>query len=162
MKLRPATKEDYDVLFELFSEIQSMHYETWPHIFKPAKQDKFFYEYFEKVIESQNHHLFIGFDDDKPVGYIYYVINQFPQNIYRPAKRSIYINHILVKKSYRGRGFGRALIHHVRDIAQKEKIKEIGLDVWAFNERAINFFTEQGFSAHNQIMWLTLTGRKQT
>ena len=41
MKLRPATKEDYDVLFELFSEIQTLHYETRPDIFKPAKKDQF-------------------------------------------------------------------------------------------------------------------------
>ena len=36
MKLKPAAKEDYDLLFELFSEIQTLHYETRPDIFKPA------------------------------------------------------------------------------------------------------------------------------
>jgi len=41
MKLRPATKEDYNVLFELFSEIQTLHNETRPDIFKPAKKDQF-------------------------------------------------------------------------------------------------------------------------
>ena len=157
MKLRPATKDDHDVLFELFSEIQTMHYETRPDIFKPAKRDKYFNDYFDRVLESENHHLIIGMDDDKPFGYIYYVINHLPQNIYRPKKQIIYINHILVKKSYQGKGFGQALINHVRDIAQKEKIKEIGLDVWVFNERAIRFFKKQGFSAHNQIMWQTIT-----
>ena len=153
MKLRPATKEDYDILFELFSEIQTLHYETRPDIFKPAKRDKFFNDYFDRIIESENHHLIIGFDDDKPFGYIYYVINHMPQNIYRPEKRAIYINHILVTKSYQGKGFGRALINHVRDIGRKETIKEIGLDVWVFNEKAIGFFKKHGFSAYNQIMW---------
>lgn len=42
MKLRPATKEDYNVPFELFSEIQTMHYEGMPDYFKPAKKDNFF------------------------------------------------------------------------------------------------------------------------
>lgn len=153
MKLRPATKEDYEILFELFNEIQSMHFEARPDIFKPAKKDKYFYEYFDRVMQSENHHLIIGFDDDKPIGYIYYVINDLQQNIYRRQKRIIYINHILVKKRNRGKGFGRALINHVRDIGRQEKIKEIGLDVWAFNKRAIRFFNRQGFSAHNQIMW---------
>ncbi|MBW2410321.1 MAG: GNAT family N-acetyltransferase [Deltaproteobacteria bacterium] len=153
MKLRPATKEDYDILFELFCEIQTLHYETRPDIFRPAKKDQLFFDYFDRVIESGNHHLMMGFDDDKAFGYIYYVINHLPQNIYRPEKRVIYINHILVTKGYQGRGLGRALINHVRDIARKETIKEIGLDVWAFNEKAIGFFKKQGFSAYNQVMW---------
>ncbi len=158
MKLRPASKEDYDILFEFFSEIQSMHFEIRPDIFKPAKKDKYFFEYFDRVIESANHHLIIGFDDDKPFGYIYYAINHLPQSIYRPEKRILYINHILVTNSYQGKGYGRALINHVRDIGRKETIKEIGLDVWAFNEKAIGFFQKQGFSAYNQIMWHEIPG----
>ena len=66
MKLRPATKEDYDVLFELFSEMQTMHYVGMPDFFKPAKKDKFFYTYFVEVIKSEDKHLIIGFDNDKP------------------------------------------------------------------------------------------------
>ena len=153
MKLRPATKEDYNVLFELFSEIQTMHYEGMPDYFKPAKKDKFFYAYFDEVIKGEDKHLIIGFDDEEPFGYIYYVISKLPQNVYRTEERIIYINHIVVKKSYQGRGLGRALINHVMDIAKKEKIKKIGLDVWLFNEGAIKFFHNQGFSVHNQIMW---------
>ena len=57
VKLRPATKADYDVLFELFCEIQTLHYETRPDIFKPAKKDKYFFEYFDRVIESKNRHV---------------------------------------------------------------------------------------------------------
>jgi ribosomal protein S18 acetylase RimI-like enzyme len=157
MKLRPATKEDYDVLFELFSETQTMHYVGMPDFFKPAKKDKFFYTYFDEVIKSEDKHLIIGFDNDKPFGYIYYVISKLPQNVYRTEERIIYINHIVVKKSYQGRGLGRALINHAMHVANKEKIKKIGLDVWLFNEGAIKFFHSQGFSAHNQIMWHKIT-----
>ena len=114
------------------------------------------FNYFDQVIKGEDNHLILGFDDDKPFGYIYYVLRKLPQNIYRLEERIIYINHILVKKSCRGRGLGSALINHVRGIAKKEKIKKIGLDVWVFNERAINFFIKQGFSAHNQIMWQLL------
>ena len=154
---KPATKEDYDVLFELFSETQTMHYVGMPDFFKPAKKDKFFYTYFDEVIKSEDKHLIIGFDNDKPFGYIYYVISKLPQNVYRTEERIIYINHIVVKKSYQGRGLGRALINHAMHVAKKEKIKKIGLDVWLFNEGAIKFFHSQGFSAHSQIMWHKIT-----
>ena len=53
MKLRPATKEDYDVLFELFSEVQTLHYDGMPDFCRPAKKDKFFYAYFDEVIKGE-------------------------------------------------------------------------------------------------------------
>ena len=122
MELRPATKEDFDIIFEIFSEVQSIHYDGMPYFFKPAKKDKVFYDYFDEVIENEDKHLIIGFEKNDPFGYIYYLITKLPQNIYRPEKQIIYINHILVKKSYQGKGFGQALINHVRDIAQKFKL----------------------------------------
>ena len=144
MKLRPATKEDYDVLFELFSEVQTLHYDGMPDFCRPAKKDKFFYAYFDEVIKGEDKHLIIGFDDDKPFGYIYYVISKLPQNVYRTEERIMYINQIVVKKSYQGRGLGRALINHAMHDAKKEKIKKIGLDVWLFNTGAIKFLKTKG------------------
>lgn len=153
MELRPATKDDYDILFEIFTEVQTFHFQAVPYFFRPAAKDKFFRAYFDEVIESKDKHSIIGFENDKPFGYIFYVISRLPQNVYRTEKRIIYINQVVVKNKYRGRGLGKALINHVKHIANEEKIKRIGLDVWLFNEQAIKFFEGQGFSALNQIMW---------
>ena len=156
MELRPATKKDYDIIFKIFSEVQSIHYDGMPDFFRPAKRDKFFYAYFDEVIKNEDKHLIIGFEKDKPFGYIYYLITKHPQNIYRKEKRIIYINQIGVKKAYQGRGLGSELINHVLNVAKKEKINKIGLDVWLFNEGSIKFFRNHGFRAHNQIMWHTI------
>jgi len=157
MELRPATKEDYDIIFKIFSEVQSIHYDGMPGFFRPAKKDKFFYAYFDEVIKNEDKHLMIGFKKDKPFGYIYYLISKRPQNIYGKEIRIIYINQIAVKKAYQGRGLGSELINHVLNVAEEEKISKIGLDVWLFNEGAIKFFRNQGFTAHNQIMWHTIS-----
>ncbi len=101
--------------------------------------------------------MIIGFEKDKPFGYIYYLISKRPQNIYGKEIRIIYINQIAVKKAYQGRGLGSELINHVLNVAKKEKISKIGLDVWLFNEGANKFFRNQGFTAHNQIMWHTIS-----
>lgn len=67
MKIRPATKDDYDVLFELFSEIQTMHYRTMPEYFKPTVRDEFFFDYFDEVIENKDKHLLLAFDGVVPI-----------------------------------------------------------------------------------------------
>ena len=157
MELRPATKEDHNTIFEIFAEIQSIHYNSMPNFFRPAEKDKIFYAYFDEVIENKDKHLIIGIEKGKPFGYIYYLIGKRPQNIYRKEKRIIYINQIVVKKAYQGRGFGSELINHVFNVAKKEKIAKIGLDVWLFNKGAIIFFCKQGFTTLNQVMWHTIS-----
>jgi len=153
MELRPATKDDFDVLFELFNELQITHYKTVPDFFKPASKDKVFYDYFDDVIENVDKHLVLAFDGNVPIGYVYYVISNLPDNVYRTGRQIIYINQIAISKNYRGKGYGKALIGHVKDVAKERKINQVGLDVWLFNEGAIKFFESQGFNAFNQIMW---------
>ena len=157
MELRPATKEDFDIIFEIFSEVQSIHYDGMPDFFRPAKKDKVFYDYFDEVIKNEDKHIIIGFEKGKPFGYIYFLITKLPQNIYRKEKQIIYINQLVVKKAHQRRGLGGELINHALNVARKLKISKIGLDVWLFNESAIKFFQNQGFTALNQIMWRTIS-----
>ena len=157
MELRPATKEDFDIFFEIFSEVQSLHYDGMPDFFRPAKKDKVFYDYFDEVIKNEDKHLIIGFEKDEPFGYIYYLMTKLPQTIYRKEKQILYINQLVVKKAYQKRGLGSELINHALNEARKRKISKIGLDVWLFNEGAMKFFRNQGFTAQNQIMWRTIS-----
>jgi len=114
MNIRPATKTDYDVLFELFSEIQMMHYQTKTGFFKPAVKDEFFYDYYDEVIKSNDKHLLLAFDGNEPIGYVYYIISNLPDNVYRTKKQIIYINQIVIGKNYQRKGYGRAFIDHGR------------------------------------------------
>ena len=153
MELRPAKKDDYDVLFELFNELQMTHYKTVPNFFKTASKDKIFYDYFDEVIENVDKHLILAFEGNVPIGYVYYVISNLPENVYRKKQRIIYINQILISEDYQGKGYGKALIGYVKDEAKKENIRRVGLDVWLFNEGAIKIFESQGFKPSLQIMW---------
>ena len=153
MKTRPATKDDYEVLFELFNELQKTHCKKVPNFFKHASKDKVFYDYFGDVIENADKHLILAFDGSVPIGYVYYVVSNLPENVYRVKKQIIYINQIMIIKDYQGKGYGKALIGLVKDVAKKENIKQVGLDVWLFNEGAIKFFENQGFKPSLQIMW---------
>ena len=153
MEIRPATKADHDVLFELFNELQMTHYKTVPDFFKTASKDKVFYDYFDEVIENVDKHLILAFDGEVPIGYVYYVISNLPENIYRKDKRITYINQIMISKNYQGKGYGKDLIGYIKDVAKRENIKQVGLDVWLFNKGAIKFFENQGFKPSLQIMW---------
>ena len=155
MKLRPATKDDINIYYNLYAEVQNMHAEALPNLFDPPKQDRHFQAYFDKIIKNENRHLMLGFHEDRPVGYIYYVFGKIQEDKKRAEERFIYINQIAVTPQYQGRGFGKALMNHVKQTAKDQNIKRIGLDVWLFNKPAMSFFEHQGFAALNQIMWYT-------
>ena len=123
------------------------------YFFNSASKDKVFCDYFDEVIENVDKHLILAFDGNVPIGYVYYVISNLPENIYRKEKRITYINQIMISKNYQGKGYGKALIGYVKDVAKKENIKQVGLDVLLFHESAIKFFENQGFKPSLQIMW---------
>lgn len=55
------------------------------------------------------------------------------------------VERIYVLPSHKGRGIGRALIHHAIDIARKAGIAEVWLGVWQKNQQAIQFYEKLGF-----------------
>ena len=58
---------------------------------------------------------------------------------------SLEIQRIYLKKSEWGHGLGDVLMRRAFHIAQEKKLKYVWLGVWEKNERAIKFYSKQGF-----------------
>lgn len=56
-----------------------------------------------------------------------------------------HITNVAIGKNYRRRGFARALIQHFIDIAKKENLEFMTLEVRASNEPAITLYKSLGF-----------------
>jgi hypothetical protein len=72
--IRSATPDDYDVIFEIFSEILDLHFRAHPEAFKPPLKDEHFKTFFDGVLRSSNRHLVLGLQDDQPVGYLLFAV----------------------------------------------------------------------------------------
>ena len=156
LTLRPATVEDYDAVFSLFSEVQNLHARALPQVFKPSKKDQpnqSFRALFNKSLESSNKHLIIGFAEQQPVGYILFETHAGKRSGSQKPQPFIYITHIVVTETQRGKGYGSIFIQYVKETAKKHNIQRIGLEVWVFNEAAKKFFESQGFTGLREIMW---------
>ena len=153
MEIRPATKDDYDAVFELFSEVLNVHAQALPQVFKPAQKDQSFRKLFDKALESSSKHLIIGFVDQLPVGYILFEIHADRKGGGKKSQPFIYITHIVVTETQRGKGYGSFLVEYVKQTAQQQNIQRIGLEVWVFNTAAKQFFERRGFGGLREIMW---------
>jgi GNAT superfamily N-acetyltransferase len=82
----------------------------------------------------------IGYFQDNPVGFVLFFHN-YSTFLARPG---IYIEDLFVDESYRGRGFGRALLLHVARLAKERRCGRLEWSVLDWNEPAIGFYKKLG------------------
>jgi len=156
IQFRAATAEDFDVVFALFSEVQSLHHDAHPDFFRKPEKDDLFREFFDKTLESEEQYLIIGCLDDEPVGYIRFQKWVQPLTISRLEQRTLYIHQIIITERYRYQGYGEAFIDYAKSIAKELGISRVGIDFCLFNEPARKCFNRQGFAGFIEAMLLHL------
>ena len=95
---------------------------------------------------------FIAHVDGNPAGYIYLTVHDHNESVTRHRIHMLYVEHIYVAEPFRHYGVGTALIAEARKVANERGIS-LGLDVWSFNQQALNFFDQQGFKTIREILF---------
>lgn len=155
MQIRKATTADAATLSALNADVQRVHAQALPHLFKQPEDSTFALPFMQEALSDPLNHFFIANHQGEDTGYVYARIVTRPENPFMYAWQYIYIEQISVKPAYQKLGGGRRLIAAVSALAREQGIATIALDTWAFNAQAISFFKKQGFVTFNQRMWLT-------
>ncbi len=154
IQIRLATRDDAEVISALNVDVQRLHAEALPHLFKPPSADTFSPSAFLELLADPNNYIYLASMDGEAVGYIYAEHRRQPETASRYAMESLYIHHISVRPDYRTKGVGNALVRAVKELANDAGITTIALDVWSFNTSAKGFFEKHGFVNYNERMWL--------
>ena len=59
---------------------------------------------------------------------------------------------LCVLKEYRGRKIGTELYNYAKDFAREKNIKNIRLNVWNLNKKAIDFYQKNGMKILEYVM----------
>ena len=154
LDIRAVTNDDFDAVYSLFSEVQALHAEAVPAIFREPTKDDGFRTFFDGFADNDQHFLAVAIVDQKPIGYIQYFLGERERSIYQPGRKFAYIHQLVVTNDSRRRGYGTALIEFVKKRARSQGISEIGIDFWSFNDAARGCFERQGFQVVQERMWL--------
>lgn len=154
MIIKKATLKDYDKFFKLFCEVQDIHNNLYPRIFKKPSKKTMSKKVFKQYIDDRKSYIFITYDDNSPIGYVYIVIKPKVNTPLQLKSRSIYINQICVTEQFRKKGVAKKLIGQIIKLAKSKNINSIQLDVWGLNEHAQSSFKKLGFEAFNVKMEL--------
>jgi len=160
MDVRLATPNDAELISALNAEVQKVHVEALPHLFKPASPETFPASFVRQLLANPDTCIFIGSLHDEPVGYLYAQIIRRPETELRHAWERLHIHHISSHPAHHRRGCGHALIQAVVQFAKEHGLTTMTLDVWSFNTQARSFFATEGFTVYNENMWLDISGHE--
>ncbi len=153
MNIRLAAPSDSSLLSNLTVDVQSLHAEHYPNVFKMPESDDFARSFFEEMLADLSVSIFIAEDDEKPVGCILCRLIERPENPFTFAARTLLIDQISVHPSAGGKGVGAALMQQAESLAKELNVQRIQLDSWGFNLNAHGFFEHLGFEKFNFRFW---------
>ncbi len=134
-----------DLLVELEEYIVSIDQDELDQV-HPEYRDKMAILDLEEV-KNNNGKCFIAIDNGKAVGLIMGCIfpyDEYDYLDYKCPKRGV-ITELVVSKNLRGKGVGQLLMNAMEEYFKSLGCEYIMVDVFAYNENAINFYNKNGY-----------------
>ena len=153
MNIRPATPSDALLLSSLSVDVQRMHAEQYPAVFKVPDSQDFAVSFFDSMLADPAVTIFIAEENADAAGCIVCKLIERPENPFAFAAQTLLIDQISVRPEMRGRGIGVDLIQQAEKLAAELQVQRIVLDSWDFNVNAHGFFESQGFSKFTHRFW---------
>ncbi len=144
--VRPAGRDDHGAVAALNREVQQLHADAHPRLFKAPAAGGFSLAAFEEVLGRAGGHNLVVVDAGAVAGYVFAYEVARPETWASFGRRSLYLDQICVAASHRRRGHGERLVRAVLDIARSRGVDRVELDTWWFNAGARAFFARLGFS----------------
>lgn len=143
-KVRRAKKSDIQRILELLVQVDMVHHNGRPDIFKgPAT--KYNEQELETIIEDDATPVFVCENETGSImGHAFCVHKQVLDDSVLTDIRTLYIDDICVDEIFRNQSVGRALYLHVIEYAKTEGFYNVTLNVWSCNPGAIKFYEAMG------------------
>jgi ribosomal protein S18 acetylase RimI-like enzyme len=156
MNVRKATKTDSLVLSSLCRDVQSLHAQNHPKVFKVPASNDFAVSFFDEMLIDPAVTIFIAEAGGESVGYILCKLIERPETPFTFAARTLLVDQISVRPAARGQGVGVALMQQAELLAKELNVQRIQLDSWDFNLNAHAFFESLGFQKYDFRFWRQL------
>ncbi|MBQ6926494.1 MAG: GNAT family N-acetyltransferase [Kiritimatiellae bacterium] len=148
MNIRRARSSDMPRLLELLRQVNNVHADGRPDLFKHDRT-KYTADELETLVTDDAKPIFVSVDDNGLVlGYAFcrFEVEKGDGNLV-PGK-DLYIDDICFDENFRGRGLAKELFAWVEDFARKEGCRRITLHVWECNPIAAAFYAGRGMKSY--------------
>jgi len=148
--IRKANKNDIGRIIELLHQVNMVHHEIRPDLFK-SYTTKYNEQELEALLDNDNNPIFV-YDDGEVLGHAFCQITDVKSHKLLQDAKTLYIDDICVDEKARGKHVGKALYEFVRDYAKSIGCYNMTLNVWEGNDPALSFYKNMGMKVQKTGM----------
>lgn len=143
MNIRMAQEKDIDRMLELLKQVNLVHHEGRPDLFKV--NTKYSKEQLKNIINDVNTPILVATNqDDVLMGYAFCIFKQHKNDSILTDVKTLYIDDLCVDENCRGQHIGKNLYSAVLSFAKDNNCYNLTLNVWNCNPNAIKFYEACG------------------
>ena len=98
-------------------------------------------EAISKSIQQQKYQYFLLSDNGRDVGYFAFLVSD----------SDMFHSKLYIRKSCRGKGFGRIALEYMEELSKNTKCEKIWLTVNRYNSAVIDIYKKMGFTIESSI-----------
>ncbi len=141
--VRRAEEKDVAAIIELLKQVNKVHYDGRPDLFKLAT--KYTADELKAIIADDQTPVFVCTDESgKVLGHGFCVFQRPGNTNLLQEILTLYIDDICVDESARGQHVGSAIYDHIISFAKQSGCYNVTLNVWSCNPGAMKFYEKLG------------------
>lgn len=150
--IRRAEERDIPVIMDLLLQVNMVHHNGRPDLFKgPAT--KYTEGELREILRDDQKPVFVWTDAAGDVrGYVFCAFQRIINSNLRTDVKTLYIDDLCVDERARGRGIGKGLYDFAVHFARESGCYNLTLNVWAANPGAMRFYEKRGMVPQKTAM----------
>ena len=141
--IRLAKEKDIPKIGDLLSQVDLVHHQGRPDIFKIGK--KYSDEELKEMLKDESRPILVFTDENDLVkGYCFCIFQQHINNSVLTDIKTLYIDDLCIDENCRGMHIGKALYEAAVKMAKEKECYNITLNVWSCNPSAMKFYEAMG------------------
>lgn len=153
--IRFAKEKDIPKIGDLLSQVDLVHHNGRPDIFKIGK--KYSDGELKELLKDEGRPILVSTDEnDEVMGYCFCIYQQHIDNSVLTDIKTLYIDDLCVDEKLRGKHIGKSLYDAAVEMAKENGCYNLTLNVWSCNPSAMRFYEAQGLLPQKTCMELVL------
>lgn len=149
--VRLANYDDLERVNEIRRQVNDVHYNGRPDIFRPGfckEMQNIIYE----VWEDNNSDVIVSVRDNVICGFATLDYVTKSSSPYSYERHYCNVREFGVDEKFRRKGIATEMFEFIKEHAQNKGFDRIELDIWEFNEAALKFYESVGFKTYRRYM----------
>ena len=154
--IRKAQEKDINKIGDLLSQVDLVHHNGRPDIFKIGR--KYSDSQLKELLKDENKPILVCVDEkDNVMGYCFCIFQQHLDNSVLTDIKTLYIDDLCVDETLRGKHIGKQLFGAAVDLAKENGCYNVTLNVWSCNASAMKFYEAQGLVPQKTTMEMIIS-----